>query len=436
MTDAAYGQTWAQLLDAEHALRALAEAQLREYVNVLEQLALSLAPAEVDARKRDDPACFKRLTAPEWLAFFSAGQGGLMPPAGAHWDLPAAADAASGAPELNRLRDELRVVRAENNRLRDLTQQLRQEKTALAAALRELKEKERGERTPAQRAKARPAEGAAPAEADAAEPVEAQPPGVPDQPGRSAAQPAAPAPAAADLPAPPAKYARLFDNWPVQGRALVALATTGWSLRQAVLRRVAEQLGVTERDKSLQDLFGPLAQRNLIHQATESIEGTVAAGAPDGQVRIAILRLTNLGQRVLNEIGVTPAGSEWGRLEARDGAGQVKHSAWVCALADHARQRGYQTEVCPSATRPPRPDLLLVKGAEQIYAVVRGAEPAAPWAELTDAQGAVALCAPTRQVRQHLVADAKAAGIVHGRATDLELLLAGDDRGALWAETW
>jgi len=139
---------------------------------------------------------------------------------------------------------------------------------------------------------------------------------------------------------------------------------------------------------------------------------------------------------VLNEIGVTPTGSEWGRLEARDGAGQVKHSAWVCALADHARQRGYQTEVCPAATRPPRPDLLLVKGAVRVYAAVRGAELAAPWAELMDEQGAVALCTPTRQVRQHLVAAAKAAGIAHGRATDLELLLAGDDRGALWAETW
>ncbi len=436
MSDPAFDQTWQQLLDGEHALRVLAEGQVREYVGVLERLAHTLAPAAADAAKRGEAGYFRRLTAAEWLVFFSAGQGGPTPPAGAHWGLPAAADAAPGAPELNRLRDELRVVRAENNRLRDLTQQLRQEKMTLAAALRELKDKERAERTPAQRAKARPAEGAAHAEADAAEPVEAQPPGAPDQPGRSAAQPAASAPAAADLPAPPAKYARLFDNWPVQGRALVALATTGWSLRQAILRRVVEQLGVNERDKSLQDLFGPLAQRNLIHQATESIEGTVAAGAPDGQVRIAILRLTNLGQRVLNEIGVTPVASEWGRLEARDGADQVKHSAWVCALAGHARQRGYQTEVCPPATRPQRPDLLLVKGAEQVYAVVRGAEPATPWAELTDAQGAVALCAPTRQVRQHLVADAKAAGIVHGRATDLELLLAGDDRGALWAETW
>jgi len=295
-----------------------------------------------------------------------------------------------------------------------------------------LKEKERAERTAPPGTRTRSASASARAtEADPAGPAEPQEAGRPGAPSGGAATPAP-----AGLPPLPAKYARLFDNWPVQGQALVIMATTGWSLRQAVTRRLAEQLGVSERDKSLHDVFAPLAQRNLIHQATESIEGTVAAGAPDGQVRIAILRLTNLGQRVLNEIGVTPTGSEWGRLEARDGAGQVKHSAWVCALADHARQRGYQTEVCPAATRPPRPDLLLVKGAVRVYAAVRGAELAAPWAELMDEQGAVALCTPTRQVRQHLVAAAKAAGIAHGRATDLELLLAGDDRGALWAETW
>ncbi len=436
MSDAAFGQTWAQLLDAEHALRALAEGQVREYAGVLERLAHTLATAAADAAKRGEAGYFRRLTAAEWLAFFSASQDGPPPPAGAHWDLPAAADAAPGAQELNRLRDELRVVRAENNRLRDLTQQLRQEKSALTAALRELKDKERAERSSAQRAKTRPAGGAAPAEADAAEPAEAPPPAALDPPSRRAAQPAVPEPAAADFPAPPARYARLFDNWPVQGRALVALATTGWSLRQAILRRVAEQLGVPERDKSLQDLFGPLAQRNLIHQATESVDGTVAAGASDGQVRIAILRLTNLGQRVLNEIGVTPVASEWGRLEARDGAEQQKHSAWVCALAEHARRRGYIVEVCPAPGQPARADVLLTRADERIYVTVCGTDPQPAWDKLVDKDGALGLCAPTRQVRNDLVAAAKAAGVTHGRATDLELLLSGEDRNVLWAESW
>ena len=68
MTDGAFDQTWAQLLDAEQALRALAEGQVRDYAGVLEKLAHSLAPAEADARKRGDPAYFKRLTAAGWLA--------------------------------------------------------------------------------------------------------------------------------------------------------------------------------------------------------------------------------------------------------------------------------------------------------------------------------------------------------------------------------
>jgi hypothetical protein len=419
MTDAAYGQTWAQLLDAEQALRALAEGQVREYAGTLEKLAHSLAPAEADARKRGDPAYFKRLTAAGWLAFFAGVQGAQGQPVNAGWSVGAADGAAPNpeAQELARLRGELRVVQAENNRLRDLTQGLRQEKTALAAAL---KEKERTERTATQGARTRvtPAPAAAAEEAGPVEPGAVEPPGQPDPSSSGAAQPVAQA-----LPAPPPKYARLFDNWPVQGQALVDMATTGWSLRQAVMRRLAEQLGVNERDKSLHDVFAPLAQRNLIHQATESVDGTVAAGARDGQVRIGIVRLANLGQRVLNEIGVKPIPSEWGRLEARDGAEQVKRIAWACALADHARQRGYVVEVCPTVGQPARADALLTRADERIYVTVCGADPQPAWDKLVDKDGALGLCAPTRQVRNDLVAAAKAAGVSHGRATDLELLL-------------
>jgi len=153
-------------------------------------------------------------------------------------------------------------------------------------------------------------------------------------------------------------------------------------------------------------------------------------------VRVAIVRLANLGQRVLNEIGVTPVASEWGRLEARDGADQVKHSAWVCALADHARQRGFTTEVCPAAERPPRPDVLMTRGDERTYVTVCAADPPPVWDRLADKDGMLGLCTPTRQARNDLVAAAKAAGIVHGRATDLELLLSGGDQGTFWAETW
>jgi len=429
MTDAAYGQTWAQLLDAEHALRALAEAQLREYVSLLEQLALSLAPAEVDARKREDPAWFRRLTAPEWLAFFGAAARGRQP-AGTGWAPECAEPAGERGDheELARLRRDLAVVQAENNRLRDLAQQLRQEKAALAAVV---KEKERGARAATQGARARPAPAAAPPEADPVQPDAAESPGSPSPAGRGGAEPVAPG-----LPAAPAKYARLFDNWPVQGLALVVMATTGWSLRRAVLRRLAEQLGVDERDKSLHDVFAPLAQRNLIHQVTESVDATVGTAAQDGQVRVAIVRLANLGQRVLNEIGITPAASEWGRLEARDGADQVKHSAWVCALADHARQRGFTTEVCPPAERPPGADVLLTRGDERTYVTVCNADPPPAWDRLADKDGMLGLCAPTRQGRNDLVSAAKAAGIVHGWATDLEVLLSGGDQGAFWAETW
>jgi len=428
MTDGAFDRTWAQLLDAEQALRALAEAQLREYVSLLEQLALSLAPAEVDARKREDPACFKRLTAAEWLAFFGAV---TRRPVGAGWAPECAEPALAPGDheELTRLRRDLAVVQAENNRLRDLTQQLRQEKTALTASL---KEKERAERAAAPGTRTRSASASVGAtEADPTEPAEPQKTGRPGPPSGGAASPPQ-----AGLPPLPAKYARLFDNWPVQGQVLMIMATTGWSLRQAVMRRLAEQLGVNERDKSLRLLFTTLEERKLVQQRSEAVDGTVGAGAADGQVRIAIVRLGEPAGRVLAELGIRPVASEWERLEVRDGPDQVKRIAWICAFADHARQRGYTVEVCPQTERPARPDLLLARGDERAYVCVREAEPAISWAELADGDGAVALGAPTRQVRNDLVAAAKAAGVSHGRATDLELLLSGEDRGALWAESW
>jgi hypothetical protein len=331
--------------------------------------------------------------------------------------------------ESARLRGELRLIQAENNRLRDLTQQLRQEKTALAAAL---KEKARAERAaaPGTRTRAASAAAAAVAAEAAANPVapaEMEPSGPPG-----------PVSSVAPLATlgPSAKYARLFDNWPVQGQALVVMATTGWSLRQAIMRRLAEQLGVNERDKSLRMLFTTLEERKLAQQRSEVVDSTVGAGAADGQVRIAIVRLADTGLNVLREMGVKPISSEWGRLEARAGAEQVKRIAWTCALADHARQRGYAVEVSPAAGQPARADALLTRGDERTYVTVCGADPPPEWDKLVDQDGVLGLCAPTRQVRNDLVAAAQAAGVAHGRATDLELLLAGDDHGALWAEAW
>jgi hypothetical protein len=105
-------------------------------------------------------------------------------------------------------------------------------------------------------------------------------------------------------------------------------------------------------------------------------------------------------------------------------------------LADHARQRGYVVEVCPTAGQPARADVLLTRADERSYVTVCGADPQPAWDKLTDKDGALGLCAPTRQVRNDLVAAAKAAGVSHGRATDLELLLSGEDRNVLWAESW
>ncbi len=59
------------LLDEERRLRSLAEAEVRAYRKTLTKLALRLAPAAFDARRRQDPTSFERFSPAEWEAFFA-----------------------------------------------------------------------------------------------------------------------------------------------------------------------------------------------------------------------------------------------------------------------------------------------------------------------------------------------------------------------------
>ena len=65
----------------------------------------------------------------------------------------------------------------------------------------------------------------------------------------------------------------------------------------------------------------------------------------------------------------------------------------------------------PPPGRPARADVLLTRADERSYVAVCGADPQPAWEKLVDKDGALGLCAPTRQVRNDLVAAAKAAGV-------------------------
>ena len=63
-----------QLLSEERRLRSLAEAEVRAYRKTLTKLALRLAPAAFDARRRQDPTSFERFSPDDWQSFIESVQ--------------------------------------------------------------------------------------------------------------------------------------------------------------------------------------------------------------------------------------------------------------------------------------------------------------------------------------------------------------------------
>ena len=207
-------------------------------------------------------------------------------------------------------------------------------------------------------------------------------------------------------------------------------ALTGWSLRHAIAEAVAPRFGIGPGAGSLHRLCDKLARAGLWRSQVVSLAG---------KLQVALVSLTDLGRDVVAACGIPTVASEWERLLACPAgpppAGEI---ALVCALAYHARIRGYISEVCPQALLPVVPDLLLRRGEEKIYvAAAVQMEMARPdlWRQLADHQGFVALGGLDAAGRERLVAAAKSAS-PHGKATDLETLLQERGGAELWVEEW
>jgi hypothetical protein len=231
-------------------------------------------------------------------------------------------------------------------------------------------------------------------------------------------------------PAPPPRYAALFQNWEREGLALALLATTGWSLRYAVDEALAAQLDIGAGSGSIKRLFRRLEKVGLVGGQVYSV----------GDLRAAILWLTAQGKAVATAMGYAPVPSEWEiLLQAHGGVQQANHAALCCVFAYQARRRGYQVQLCPPVAGPAQPDVLVANGQETLYVEVE-AESGEPerrmrkWRNNADLQGCVALCANTERVRQRLVAEARLAS-PRGLATDVSALVREEGTG-LWVERW
>jgi hypothetical protein len=375
-------------LEEERRLRTLAEAEVRGYRRLLEQIALHLAPHRVDAQRRQNPHFPAYLTPSEWLTFFTA-----LPPL----TLPAR-NGWKPRPDPTDLARRLDQVEAERDALRQRLAEI-------------------------ESAPPMPTTTVLP---DSAPSISPLPP--------SSGLPAACRPLPADSfvlsPAPPTRYAARFQQWEREGLVLALLALTGWSLRHAIDEAVAERVGIGVGSGSTKRLFRRLETQKLVASQVYRV----------GEVQAAILTLTPDGEAVVRAMGLTPVPSEWSILMARHGGpAQSPHAALCCVFAYQARRRSYGVTFCPSVSGPAQPDLALTHGDEVCY-VEAEAESGeverrlVKWRNQADLQGYVALCAPSESVRQRLVAEAKLAS-PRGKATDVASLIRGDE-GDLWVEKW
>jgi hypothetical protein len=227
--------------------------------------------------------------------------------------------------------------------------------------------------------------------------------------------------------------------------ALAALGCTGWSMRLAIADLMSANLTTVKADAgSLRRAFQVLARRQFWIEQKVTVAGVHKPDLAEADdTTLILVRLAPLGHEVLRACGIVAVPSEWDLLLASHGGPtQTAHAGLVCTFTYHARLRGWSTAVCPPATGPAQPDVLLRREGAELFVEVEGESGDAErrmikWQRQVERQGRVALVAVTAEMRQRLVAEAQAAGAEHGLATDLQTLFDTQKaRGPLWTTEW
>ncbi len=220
----------------------------------------------------------------------------------------------------------------------------------------------------------------------------------------------------------------------VEYQLLAALGLSGWSMRADLVQAVNLRKGLRPRSGTYMAAFRRLTEAGLWQTWETSFS----------QRKLALVRLTPLGQALLAESGLAVLASEWEQIEARhsgDTTRQAAHTAAICAFLHHARVRGYATWPCPvdPAFGPAQPDAAIAREARAYVEVQgRGGVPwrkAAKWRNQADLQGYVAICALTPAWARRLAAEAQVVGVEVGYATDLATL-ANAAPASLWTLHW
>lgn len=356
----------------ERRLRLAAEARAQALASLLEELAMRLAPELVEARRRQDPACFLHMDGAGWRKFWQTVEVKATAP-------PPAVQPAL-LPNVSELQAALRAVEAENERLRIELEVVR----------------------------AAPADSSAPAETQEMAHLPAIDFTLPEQ--------------------PPASLAGWFANWPRDGMALSVLAQTGWSLRHAIAQAMAARLGITATAGSLKRLFGHLHKGGIwqmetvaVGQMSVSLVQLTEKGR-EAAVHLGITAVPSEWERLHSEHGGS-AQLEHTALVCMftHQARQRNQATEVCpavdgpAAPDVLLRQGDEQIYVEVEAESGDPERRMRK-----------------WRNLADLQGFVALCALTPESARRLILEARGASL-HGRATDIDTLFR---QPGLWAIEW
>jgi len=214
--------------------------------------------------------------------------------------------------------------------------------------------------------------------------------------------------------------------------AVLTIARLRGATSLDVQEALAQRWNRPAQSSSIRDFLPDLVRYDLAHSTVQRIAG---------KQKIGLFRLTERGRALARALGVEPVENGWDTLvRTHQGEKQVRHAALLLYTERLARERGWLTELTPSAAHTGYyPDLWI--GADGRWAMdveVEGRWWAHShhwdkWRAVLRAQGFAAIVARTTAVRKRLVQSCRAAG-VPGVATDLETLRLREE--SWWLEVW
>jgi hypothetical protein len=378
----------ADLLSAERTRRAAIEADRKQLVELLIDLARKHDGPRLEEHWRQTPQGPLHWSAPEWLAFFQADQSGIE----ADWGKSLAVET---APSGDKAKD--KMVNALQARIIQLE--------SVIADLR-LKDSEQ------------PLVKSLDTSPPVTPPPDAQSPTtIPAGPLDDFAVPRLSLKYKPELQ----KHGYTDLRWRRGAMQLYLIATLGINAHLELDSFIAPKESLSYRTNSTKKPLQMLKEAGMLHVETLRLQ--------QGEFKMAlrVARLTDLGREMCASFGWTVVQSDWDRLiEHHQGEKQKEHTLAVIYFAMLARVRGWATQIAPESDGPAAPDLVVIGHGERYLVEVElsargGQKQTRKWRNLAEAQGHVALCAPTAKVRERLVNDCKLAKL-NGVATDLESL--------------